>query len=103
MEPVDCSMKFIPFDYYCQSVQSLLKRKMCEECCVYFATIKSLTAHNQIKHKKNKKSVMDIKKISEACDDLDEQSFASDLREEETTIPIVDNIEDWLKNPWTEF
>jgi hypothetical protein len=40
--------KGLPYDFSCPSVENVLPRRVCADCGVYFATIKSMKLHKNI-------------------------------------------------------
>lgn len=106
MKPVDEKLKFIPFDYYCPSVHTQISRRVCKECQMYFASIKSLTAHKKCMHKRKKREIIS-RNITDSEFSEPEEFEHQDIEQEnqefgiDTTLPVIRNIEEWISNPWT--
>ena len=108
----------MPFDFYCPSVQPHLKKRYCQECAKYFASMKSLKNHTSQVHKKSRQPKKDLEKIEKTISsddadndfdrnstefvDDDESKLISNNTEESEKIPVIKNIEEWLANDWEE-
>lgn len=93
---------FMPYGYYYPSAQKQLGRKICKICQIYFATIKSLTTHKKIAHLKKKKNLVD----DESTDLESEEDFENTTIQPadylNDAIPVIRDMDAWLRNPWTE-
>lgn len=130
MKPEDTKLNFIPMDYYCPSLQNQLNRRICKKCNLYFASIKNVTNHNKLMHNKKNadKSLIACEESEKSDNDttipISSDNFLTASEEKQTTllgdgnnlsdketeqnesnndsIPIIQNIENWITNPWTE-
>ena len=109
MKPVDTQFQFIPYDYYCPSVHSKLNKRICKKCNIYFATVKALTHHNKLMHKKKVSSGDALSKVVESNSksqledsDDEEENKKTQLDVDNDTVPVIDNLEEWITCPWTE-
>ncbi|CAG9584279.1 unnamed protein product [Danaus chrysippus] len=121
--------KQMPYDFFCPSVQSDLKKKVCPTCGIYFTSHKSVQMHCRFVHGKTVPDhcetrvrpqrlaarraneflciVRRYETSSEDADWLDEDEVdASGLTIPEPSssalqIPVMKESE-WLANPWTE-
>lgn len=113
MTPRDKHFSFIPYDFYCPSVQGQLKRKICNICSLYFATIKSLTSHKKEVHKKEgrtntKLTASPEQSAVENASDLDVDDTENDSEpcnngiNNDDRIYVIDNLNKFLESPWVE-
>lgn len=121
--------KQMPYDFFCPSVQSDLKKKVCPTCGIYFTSHKSVQMHCRFVHGKTVQDhcvtrvrpqrlaarranellciVRCYETSSEDADWLDEDEVdASGLTIPEPSssalqVPVMKETE-WLANPWTE-
>ena len=106
----------------CPSIQFKLSERVCKNCRLYFASIKSVLEHKKI-HKKDSNSAARVHSVyvlrrrdNEALCvlhddmvnkhaewiDVEELDTVFDFPpEEEENLPVIDNFNDWLKSPWT--
>ena len=126
---VDKNFVKIPYDYFCPSVISQLKDRTCKKCGLYHSSKKSLVKHLKNVHVIPKVKVQSIRPVRIAAvraneklcilqdeetgatdaewvddDDLD-SSFNKDIdvnkKDEESSLPVINNINDWLISPWS--
>lgn len=106
LKPKDEKWKFIPFDFYCPSVHTQLARRVCKECKLYFASIKSATAHKKIMHKKKKSEILTLENVidSDSSEELEHEIIKQEYQgsDDGTSLSVIENIEEWIASPWTD-
>ncbi|XP_023240195.1 uncharacterized protein LOC111638679 [Centruroides sculpturatus] len=117
----------LPYDYFCPTIQSQIKERTCFTCHMYFASKKKISEHKKLTNHKvcfskmkpvriearRKKELLCV--ITDDCtlaedaewmceDDVERTEFLelkNDEVSESDSLPVIESLENWLKNPWT--
>ena len=110
----------------CPSIETRLSERTCEICGLYFASRKSVLNHTKIVHEKHRMSAARVHPVHiilrrenealcvlqddignedaewidvEELDLVDESEIPTEV---ESNLPLIENLSDWLRSPWTE-
>lgn len=131
LRPIQKQFPTLPHDFYCPSVQSELENRVCKYCGFYTSSKKGAMKHRKAMHPKGEplqtsriqprrviarrqKEVLCLLDapfgeevewvVVENLEDSFQNEENSDqiTSSQETQIPIISSIKDWLCTPWTE-
>lgn len=121
--------RVLPYDFHCPTAQKDLQLRICSECHLYFASKKSKAEHKKKAHPKVKQFAVPKRKSQRIiarrqkeimCVVEDELTGAQDVewlleddviveqeyvpadQSAEADVIVIESMNDWLRNEWTE-
>ena len=88
----------VPFDLYCPSLKEMLDKGICDKCGKYWPSEAAMKRHKKAHNKRTEQPI----------EDDNEERYQADTNEKENQedfterMPVLDNIFDLFKSPFTE-
>ncbi len=98
----ECFVKgFMPYDFYCPSLDGKIRRRICQPCKLYFPAITALKRHN-VEHRADRDRRFTTDYILSSDDDASTPVNPAIPSDTNDGFPVIDNIFEFMRNTYEE-